>query len=228
MNTKGSLSLLFVMSLIVSACSNGTANQTTTPVSPAVQPPVVSPPPQVVNPDPQTPPAIPSPEPAKPPTSSQPTPVTEAKTAEVIVDGLNVRSAPNTTSQVRGTIPKGTQAKIIQQQGNWYYIVMGRVEGWVSSSYIKVLDGNPGNAASSPKPITDAKTAEVIVDGLNVRSTPNTTSQVRGTIPKGTQAKIIQQQGSWYYIVMGPVEGWVSGSYIKVLDGNPGSATNRS
>ncbi|GAP94578.1 SH3 domain-containing protein [Leptolyngbya sp. NIES-2104] len=225
MNTKWSLSLLFLLSLIVSACSNNTANSTGTSPSPAIQPPVVSPEPsQTVQPT--TSPTVekPSPEPEKPTTSAKPTPVTEAKTAEVVVDGLNVRSAPDTTSQVRGTIPKGTQAKIIQQQGSWYYIVMGRVEGWVSGSYIKVLDGNPGSTVSNPKPVTEAKTAEVIVDGLNVRSAPDTTSQVRGTIPKGTQAKIIQQQGSWYYIVMGRVEGWVSGSYIKVLDGNPGSA----
>ena len=207
---------------MVSACSSNTASSN--PPSPAVQPPVVSPEPaQTLTPVPPSPAASPSPEPA-PPTSAKPTPIATNKTAEVIVDGLNVRSAPDTTSQVRGTIPKGTQAKIIQQQGSWYYIVMGPVEGWVSASYVKVLDGNPGNAASSPKPVTAAKTAEVIVDGLNVRSAPDTTSQVRGTIPKGTQAKIIQQQGSWYYIVMGRVEGWVSGSYIKLLDGNPGNA----
>lgn len=229
MKTRCIIVLSFI-SLSFAACSSGTTNQSGTTPTPAIQPPVVtSPPTQVVKPDPQT-----SPSPAtlgqttQPPSESKPTPITGAKTAEVQVNGLNVRSLPSTNSQIRGTLPKGTQAKIIQSQGSWYYIVMGRVEGWVEGSYVKVLDGNPGNAVSKPSPVTEAKTAEVIVNDLNVRSLPDTTSQVRGTLPKGTQAKIIQQQGSWYYIVMGRVEGWVSGTYLKVLDGNPGSTTNRS
>lgn len=152
MNTKWSLSLLFLISLIATACSSGTANQSGTSSTPAVQPPVASPQPaiQPPRPSPQIPVTSekPVPESTQPPAPSNPKPITEAKTAEVLVDGLNVRSSPDTTSQVRGTIPKGTQAKIIQQQGSWYYIVMGRVEGWVSGSYIKVLNGNPGSATN--------------------------------------------------------------------------------
>jgi uncharacterized protein YgiM (DUF1202 family) len=146
MKTKWTLTVLSFISLVIAACSNDTANQnSTTPptTQPQVQPPVVvSPtPPQVTQPQIQPPVTSTS----SPGQTTQPVPVTEAKTAEILVNDLNVRSSPDTNSQVRGTLPKGTQAKIIQQQGNWYYIVMGRVEGWVSGSYIKVLDGNPGN-----------------------------------------------------------------------------------
>jgi len=149
MKAKWTISVLSLVSLVITAC--GTTNQNSTaPVDkPQIQPPVTSPSPtlptQVVKPNPQTPSPseIPSPGQTAQP---KPTQITAAKTAEVRVEGLNVRSAPNTNSQVRGTLPKGTQAKIIQSQGNWYYIVMGRVEGWVSGSYIKILEGNPGSA----------------------------------------------------------------------------------
>lgn len=149
MKTNWTITVLSLTSLIAAACSNGTTNQgSTTPptAQPQVQPPIVSPaPPQVVT----SPQISPTPSPGQttqPPTQTErPTPVTEAKTAEVLVDNLNVRAEPNTNSQVRGAIPKGTQAKIIQQQGSWYYIVMGRVEGWVSGSYIKIREGNPGD-----------------------------------------------------------------------------------
>ena len=207
MKPKWSLTVLSLFSLSIAACSSGTENQGNLP-QPAIQPPVVRPTPTQPSPDP----------------SSKPTPITAKKTAEVQVNDLNVRSSPSTNSKVQGTLPKGTQAKIIQSQGSWYYIVMGPVEGWVEGSYIKVLDGSPGNVATKPTPVIEAKTAEIKIEGLNVRSSPNTTSQIQGTLPKGTQAKIIQRQGDWYYIVMGRVEGWVSGSYIRVLDGNPGSA----
>ena len=221
MKPKWSLTVLSLFSLSIAACSNGTENQGNLP-QPAIQPPVVRPTP--TQPAIQPPVVRPTPTQPSPDSSSKPTPITVKKTAEVQVNDLNVRSSPNTNSKVQGTLPKGTQAKIIQSQGSWYYIVMGPVEGWVEGSYIKVLDGSPGNVATKPTPVTEAKTAEIKIEGLNVRSSPNTTSQIQGTLPKGTQAKIIQRQGDWYYIVMGRVEGWVSGSYIRVLDGNPGSA----
>lgn len=145
---KGSLTVLALISAIATACSSGTTQSSTTPTAtPQIQPPIVNPKPsgEVA---PTTAPISDSPgQTTQPPTVSnpKPTPITDAKTAEVLVNDLNVRSAPNTTSKVEGTLPKGTQAKIIQRQGDWYYIVMGRVEGWVSGSYIKVLDGNPGS-----------------------------------------------------------------------------------
>jgi len=216
MKTKWSLTVLSLFSLSIAACSSGTPTQPPvvrpTPTQPAILPPISE---------------IPSPVPTTQPSSdssSKPTPITVKKTAEVQVNDLNVRSSPSTNSKVQGTLLKGTQAKIIQSQGSWYYIVMGPVEGWVEGSYVKILDGSPGNVATKPTPVTEAKTAEIKIEGLNVRSSPSTNSKVQGTLPKGTQAKIIQSQGSWYYIVMGPVEGWVEGSYVKVLDGNPGSA----
>lgn len=220
MKTKWSLTVLSLFSLSIAACSSGT------PTQPAIQPPVVRPTPTqpaILPPISEIPSPVPTTQPS-PDSSSKPTPITVKKTAEVQVNDLNVRSSPSTNSKVQGTLPKGTQAKIIQSQGSWYYIVMGPVEGWVEGSYVKILDGSPGNVATKPTPVTEAKTAEIKIEGLNVRSSPNTTSQIQGTLPKGTQAKIIQRQGDWYYIVMGRVEGWVAGSYIKVLDGNPGSA----
>ena len=129
MKTKWSLTVLSLFSLSIAACSSGTENQGNLP-QPAILPPIVRP----------------TPTQPFPGSSSKPTPITVKKTAEVLVNDLNVRSSPSANSQIRGTLSKGTQAKIIQSQGSWYYIVMGRVEGWVSGSYIRVLDGNPGSA----------------------------------------------------------------------------------
>ncbi|PSN12317.1 hypothetical protein C7293_20760 [filamentous cyanobacterium CCT1] len=72
-----------------------------------------------------------------------------AQVAEVSIDLLNVRSGPGTNFAVRGTIPQGTQAKIIQTQGLWLYIVTGPIEGWVYSAYVTVLD-QPGPGVEAP------------------------------------------------------------------------------
>lgn len=44
---------------------------------------------------------------------------TLAQVAEVRTDLLNVRSGPGTSFAVRGTLPRGTQAKVIQVDGSW-------------------------------------------------------------------------------------------------------------
>lgn len=63
-----------------------------------------------------------------------------------------------------------------------------------------------------------AQVAEVRTNLLNVRSGPGTNFAVRGTLPRGTQAKVIQVDGSWLYIVTGPVEGWVFAAYVELYE----------
>ncbi|MBE9114177.1 SH3 domain-containing protein [Nodosilinea sp. LEGE 07298] len=72
-----------------------------------------------------------------------------AQVAEVSIDLLNVRSGPGTNFAVRGTIPRGAQAKIIEIQGLWLYIVTGPVEGWVYAPYVTILD-QPGPGVEAP------------------------------------------------------------------------------
>ncbi|MBW4461446.1 MAG: SH3 domain-containing protein [Nodosilinea sp. WJT8-NPBG4] len=83
-----------------------------------------------------------------------------AQVAEVNIDSLNVRSGPGLNHGVRGTIPRGAQAKIIQTQGDWLYVVTGPIEGWVYAPYVTVLD--------QPGPGVDASTTTVMVcNGTN-------------------------------------------------------------
>ncbi|WP_017299687.1 SH3 domain-containing protein [Nodosilinea nodulosa] len=72
-----------------------------------------------------------------------------AQVAEVNIDLLNVRSGPGTSFAVRGTIPMGAQAKIIQTQGDWLYIVTGPIEGWVYAPYVTILN-QPGPGVDAP------------------------------------------------------------------------------
>ncbi|MFQ4135071.1 SH3 domain-containing protein [Nodosilinea sp. PGN35] len=72
-----------------------------------------------------------------------------AQVAEVNVDLLNVRSGPGRNFAVRGTIPQGAQAKIIQTQGDWLYIVTGPIEGWVYAPLVTILD-QPGPGVEAP------------------------------------------------------------------------------
>lgn len=83
-----------------------------------------------------------------------------AQVAEVSVDRLNVRTGPGTGFAVRGTMPRGSQAKIIETQGDWLYIVTGAVEGWIYAPYVTVLE-QPGPGVDTPE------TTVLICNGTN-------------------------------------------------------------
>lgn len=73
-----------------------------------------------------------------------------AQVAEVRVDRLNVRSGPGLVHGIRGTMPRGAQAKIIETRGSWLYIVTGPIEGWIYAPYVTILD-QPGPGVPAPE-----------------------------------------------------------------------------
>lgn len=68
-----------------------------------------------------------------------------------------------------------------------------------------------------------AETVEVTGDGVNVRSGPGATYSVVTVWNKGVQGNRIKQQGNWSYVVTGPVEGWISSTYVKPAGSSSGS-----
>ncbi len=53
-------------------------------------------------------------------------------------------------------------------------------------------------------------------DGLNVRKSPNTSSQIIDQLSKGTQVSILSSSDGWYKIAYGKLSGWVSNDYLTV------------
>lgn len=60
-----------------------------------------------------------------------------------------------------------------------------------------------------------SETVEIIGDSVNVRSGPGLNHGVVTVWPRGVQGNRIKQQDGWSYVVTGPVEGWVSSSFVK-------------
>jgi hypothetical protein len=86
-----------------------------------------------------------------------------AQVAEVRTDSLNVRSGPGTSFAVRGTLPRGTQAKVIQVDGSWLYIVTGPIEGWVFAAYVELYEDQQIPGVPAPA----AETTVLICNGTN-------------------------------------------------------------
>ncbi|MDP3696473.1 MAG: CHAP domain-containing protein [Candidatus Taylorbacteria bacterium] len=50
--------------------------------------------------------------------------------------GLNVRSLPDATSEKLGAIPHGSEVAVLNEQGKWFEVRSGNLQGWVSSVYL--------------------------------------------------------------------------------------------
>nr|WP_305883390.1 stage II sporulation protein P [Brevibacillus ruminantium] len=123
---------------------------------------------------------------------------------EVTVDQLNIRSAPDTTSQIVGTITKATRLSIVSQRNGWTQVKLANGQsGWLNNKYVKMIE--------IPRIIYVKST----VDMLNVRAEPNATAQILQIIDKNGVFLQVKKQGSWAQIKLSDkVNGWVNASYL--------------
>lgn len=134
-----------------------------------------------------------------------PLPITKAAThVEVAVDQLNIRSAPDTTTQIVGTINKATRLPIITQKSGWSQVKLPNGNtGWLNNKYVKMIE--------IPRTIYLKST----VDLLNVRAEPNATAQILQTITQNGAYLQVKKQDTWVQIKLSDqVSGWVNSKYM--------------
>lgn len=123
---------------------------------------------------------------------------------EVAVDQLNIRSAPNTTSPIIGTVGKPARLPILTQQNGWSQVRLANGKtGWVINKYVKMIE--------IPRIIYVKST----VDMLNVRAEPNVNAQILQIInPDGVYLQVKKQE-NWAQIKLSDqVSGWVNARYL--------------
>ena len=108
---------------------------------------------------------------------------TLALTGVVDVGGsvLRVRKTASTGSAVLDQLPSGKQVEIVDTAANgWYGIQLGSVKGYVSASYIKLLEEAAPvvtaevSAVSASAAQSESTYVKVTADALNVRTAPGT------------------------------------------------------
>jgi uncharacterized protein YgiM (DUF1202 family)/beta-N-acetylglucosaminidase len=126
---------------------------------------------------------------------------------------LNVRTGPGTSHSIVTTLDKDTKIELIAKQGNWYQIAVGNTTGFVSGDYLKLDKPSEDNVEDSDQePISYGETTA----RLNLRSQPNTSSNVLTTLALGQKLEILKKEGNWYRVRAGHQSGWVSADYVKI------------
>ena len=150
---------------------------------------------------------------------------TLALTGVVDVGGsvLRVRKTASTGSAVLDQLPSGKQVEIVDTATNgWYGIQLGSVKGFVSASYIKLLEEAAPvvtaevSAVSASAAQSESTYVKVTADALNVRTGPGTGNGVSSTVYRGTTVTVVETStvdgALWGKLSTG---GWVSMNYVK-------------
>lgn len=133
---------------------------------------------------------------------------------------LNVRSTADQNSDIVGKMQNGAACEIEAMEGDWAKISSGKVSGYVMASYLVT-----GDAAESLAAGLVSTTAAVTADGVNVRQSPSTDSEVIGRLNNGAEMDVIGQSDDWIQIEFDGTSGYVSGDYIQITTGLPTAQT---
>lgn len=139
---------------------------------------------------------------------------------------LNLRAAPNTSSEVLAVMPYGASVTLTGQSQNAFYAVRHQgTEGWAHSDYLSVgatAAPTPGPAPAQPaQPAPSGSpeqgpmgTAYTTVD-LNLRGGASTSTDVITVIPSGAAVLMTgQSQAGFYAVNYNGSSGWAYATYL--------------
>lgn len=125
---------------------------------------------------------------------------------------VNVRTAPNTDSEIVGKIYNNCAATIVGVEGDWYKIVSGNCEGYIKAEFF--VTGEEAEAVAIQSRNVYAKVTTPV---LNVRAGQGTDSELLTQLQEGSKCDVIQYGDGWVYIdVDTDIQGWVSMDYVDI------------
>jgi SH3-like domain-containing protein len=118
---------------------------------------------------------------------------------------LNIRSLPNTTSDVIGKLKKDDIVELVKLQGDWYEIKYQDSSAFVAAKFVVEM----------------VRTGIVNANLLNIRSLPNLESVKLDQLTKDQEVIIVDEIDKWYKIKYKDTFGYVVSEFIGIKTGEP-------
>ena len=127
---------------------------------------------------------------------------------------LNVREAPSIEGSIVGKLPDGGGCDVISLEDGWAQIKSGKVEGYVSTEFLKT--GDEALALANELAQVVATVSEE-GDGLRIRQEPSTDAPVIINLAAGEKLEVEEDLGDWVKVsVDGEEEGYVFAEYVTI------------
>ena len=122
-------------------------------------------------------------------------------------------SSPSTSAATLMSIPHGTQVTVLTNDGSWCRVRVAGVEGYLLT---RQLDFDATGVTPTEIPGLSGMTAIVNPNAstLNLREGPNTDSDIKTTIPKGTTIIVTSYGDTWCAVQWGELTGYVMTKYL--------------
>ena len=147
--------------------------------------------------------------------SENETPVVESEYADIAIaqvdNYVNVRTEPNTESEVVGKLYNNSAATILQTtEDGWYEITSGNVTGYVKCEYVVAGDEELAKSVST-------RYAKVTTTTLYVRTEPSTDAAVLTMVPIEDDIVVTDESiPGWALVTTEEGDGYVSTDYVTL------------
>lgn len=125
---------------------------------------------------------------------------------------VNIRNTPGEAGEVLGKLYNNSAATIIGQEGDWYKITSGTVEGYVKAQY--VVSGQEAEAIAKQ---VGHRIARVTTQTLRVRDNVGLDAPVQTLVPMNEELDVKEELDGWVRVALDDdVEGYVSADYVEI------------
>ena len=127
-------------------------------------------------------------------------------------DYLYVRASADADAEIVGKLYKGDVAEIQEEESGWTHVASGNVDGYVNNDYC--VTGTEALAYAQQNFDTEA---EVLTNGLRIRSEADENASVITAVSEGTTLKVdsgVETDDQWVAVVYGGTTRYVSANYV--------------
>jgi N-acetylmuramoyl-L-alanine amidase len=119
---------------------------------------------------------------------------------------VQVKAQPNTLSSNIAVLEPGRLLTLKKREGSWLYVKISENRGWLMAGLIEPL-GTTSQAAS-PRAVTE-KVYWKVLKKSNLRSSPNTVSEILRLMPSGSSVVYLGTHGEWIQVEYDGTVGYV-------------------
>lgn len=144
------------------------------------------------------------------------TPVVASPYADIAIaqvnNYVNIRNTPGEEGEVLGKLYNNSAATVLAEEGEWFKISSGSVEGYVKAQYVVT-----GQAAETIAAQVGHRIAKVTGETLRVRDNVGLDARVQTLVPKGEELDVKEELDGWVRVALDDdVEGYVSAEFVEI------------
>lgn len=128
-----------------------------------------------------------------------------------VTDYVNIRKEPSTDAEIVGKLYNNSVGYLIREEGEWFLMKSGSVEGYVKAEFFET-----GDEAERIADQVGDRIATVNTETLRVRTEPSLDASVLGLVPEGEELTVLAEENGFVKVSIEEGDGWVSMDYVDL------------